>query len=114
MSNHTLPDDRCSFWELDVNDGPPDPLSGTARSPIASMGSIAVGFGSMLAAPSKALYAVAVQKRKGADGETSSINSEKSAEFDPQPIRKGFLRKATSMQRSLSDQSSGSSINPRS
>jgi hypothetical protein len=76
------------------------------------MGSIAVGFGTMLAAPSKALYAVAVQKRKGADGETSSIASGKSAEFDSQPIRKGFLRKATSMQRSLSDQSSGSSIDP--
>ena len=97
-----------------MNDGPPDPLSGTAGSLIASMGSIAVGFGTMLAAPSKALYAVAVKNRRIPDGETSSINSDKSLDFDPQPIRKtvlGNISGGTAMEKTQSDQG-GSTITP--
>jgi hypothetical protein len=91
-----------------------------AGSLIASMGSIAVGFGTMLAAPSKALYAVAVNYRKPSDGETSSVKSGGSSsrksndsveKFDPQPIRKSALQAygGIAMQKTQSDQS-GSTI----
>jgi len=94
------------------------------------MGSIAVGFGTMLAAPTKVLYGVAVRGYKGTDGdittkgteaETSSIVSDKSNEITPiespksgstdgSQIKKKFLRGiygSTSMKRTQSDQSSG-------
>jgi len=95
---------------------------------IASMGSIAVGFGTMLAAPSKALYGIAVRGYKATDGdttkgtetETSSIRSDKSNEIIPvesphsgsterSKTRKTFLRDiygSTSMKRTRSDGSS--------
>ena len=73
------------------------------------MGSIAVGFGTMLAAPSKALYSVAVKHRKAMDVETMSIQSSKSAEFLPDSVKKSALRNISggvTMQKSRSDQSS--------
>jgi len=73
------------------------------------MGSIAVGFGTMLAAPSKALYSIAVKHRKTMDADTMSIQSNKSAEFPRDPVRKSVLRNVSggvSMQKSQSDQSS--------
>jgi hypothetical protein len=88
------------------------------------MGSIAVGFGTMLAAPSKALYGIAVRGYKATDGdttkgtetETSSIVSDKSGEIVPvespsstttggSKARKSFLR-GIGMKRTQSDQSS--------
>jgi len=122
-------DDRCIYWELDVNDGPFEPLTGTAGSLIASMGSIAVGFGTMLAAPSKALYGIAVRGYKATDGETmkvtetetSSLKSEKSSEIVPvaspessisggSKAKRSFLRGigGSSMKRTRSDGSSAS------
>lgn len=113
------------YWELNVNDGPFEPLTGTAGSLIASMGSIAVGFGTMLAAPSKALYGIALRSHKGTESvtetETSSIGSDKSNEITPvespysgsstegSKVRKTFLRGvygSTSMKRTRSDGSS--------
>lgn len=112
------------YWELDVNDGPFEPLTGTAGSLIASMGSIAVGFGTMLAAPSKALYGIALRSHKGTESvtetEASSIKSDKSNEITPvesprsgstegSKVRKTFLRGiygGTSMKRTRSDGSS--------
>jgi hypothetical protein len=66
-------DDRCSYWQLEVNDGPYEPISGVAGSLIASMGSIAVGFGTILAAPSKALFAAATQRKQATDLEALSL-----------------------------------------
>jgi hypothetical protein len=53
-----------------------DPLSGAAGSLIASMGNFAVGFGTMLVAPTKALYSIAL-KRKSTPEEDSVSNSSK-------------------------------------
>ena len=109
MLTHGLSDLRCSYWELDVNDGPPEPLSGTAGALIASMGSIAVGFGTMLAAPSKALYSIAVKHHKTMDAETMSIQSDKSAKFPRDSVKKSVLYNISggvSMRKSQSDQSS--------
>jgi hypothetical protein len=81
------------------------------------MGSIAVGFGTMLAAPSKALYAVAVRKNKSPDTETSSIFSDRSADSDSglRSIKKSVLRSlsgGTSMKKTNSDQSDQSITPP--
>ena len=119
--------DRCVYWELDVNDGPFEPLTGTAGSLIASMGSIAVGFGTMIAAPSKALYGLAVRNYKVTDTESTnpnetelsslksdkfseraSIDSPASRSTEGSKVRKSFLRSmygSTSMNRTQSDQS---------
>ena len=73
------------------------------------MGSIAVGFGTMLAAPSKALYSVAVKHHKTMDVETMSIQSNTSYEFRPDAVKKsvlGSISGGVSMQKSQSDQSS--------
>jgi len=97
-----------------VNDGPYEPFSGASGSLIASMGSIAVGFGTMLAAPSKALYAAAMKKAKTFDSETSSIRSVGSFDSarDFKRSKKSILRSFASadsgsvpMQKTLSDQS---------
>jgi len=84
-----------------------------AGSLIASMGSIAAGFGTMLAAPPKALYTAALRTHKGSDSETSSIASTEISDKSPErsPRRK-FLR-ATEMKRSNSDQSDLSSQSRR-
>jgi len=85
-----------------------------AGSLIASMGSIAAGFGTMLAAPPKALYTAALRtQKKGSDSETSSIASTEISDKSPErsPRRK-FLR-ATEMKRSNSDQSDLSSQSRR-
>jgi hypothetical protein len=73
------------------------------------MGSIAAGFGTMLAAPPRALYTVALRNRKGSDSETSSIHSTETPERSPKRlIRRKFLG-ASEMRRSNSDQSDLSS-----
>jgi hypothetical protein len=100
--------ERCSYWSLEVNDGPYDPISGTAGSLLASMGSIAVGFGTMLAAPSKALYAVAVKGIKGCDADTSSIRSDGSGRSSIKSAKQSLAQGGTSMEKTHSDQSSGS------
>jgi|SRR5579859_1871740 len=96
-------DGRCKYWELEVNDGPYEPLSGTAGSLIASMGSVAVGFGTMIAAPPKALYSFAKTRRKACDSDTWSLDSEKSSgSFDnsrPSRLRPGGVE----MKKSHSD-----------
>jgi hypothetical protein len=73
------------------------------------MGSIAVGFGTMLTAPSKALYSVAVKHRKTTDVETMSVQSKKLDEFPLDPVKRPVLHNilgGVSMQRSQSDHSS--------
>lgn len=72
------------------------------------MGSIAVGFGTMLAAPSKALYSVAVKHRKTTHVETMSIQSKKLDEFPLDPVKRPVLHNISgvSMRRSQSDHSS--------
>ena len=75
-----MADGRCIYWQLEVNDGPYDPLFGIAGSLIASMGSIAAGVGSVLAAPPKALYTAASKRGKATDSDTSSIFSTKSGD----------------------------------
>ena len=57
--------------------GPYEPFSGSARSVITTSYSVALGFGTILAAPGKAAYLVAKnRKARLMDPETSSIQSE--------------------------------------
>ena len=95
-----------------MNDGPYEPFSGASGSLIASMGSIAVGFGTMLTAPSKALYTAAMKKAKTFDSETSSIRSvgsfdseRDSTKTTKRSILRPFVSGGVPMQKTLSDQS---------
>ena len=70
-------DYRCTYWSLDVNYGPYEPLLSSAGSAISAFSSVALGFGSILAAPGKAAYLVATnRKSRLIDAEISSIRSE--------------------------------------
>lgn len=74
---------RCKYWQLAVNDGPFEPIIGPAGSVLSSFGSVAMGFGTALAAPPRALYAVATKKADRAfEAEASSISSTKSEDED--------------------------------
>jgi hypothetical protein len=73
------------------------------------MGSIAAGFGTMLAAPPKALYTAAIRTHKGSDSETSSIISTETPGNSPQKSARRKFLGATEMKRSQSDQSDLSS-----
>jgi len=65
-------DYRCTYWSLDVNYGPYEPLLGSAGSAISAFYSVALGFGSILAAPGKAAYLAATnRKSRTIDAETS-------------------------------------------
>jgi hypothetical protein len=68
---------RCTYWSLDISGGPYEPFSGSARSVITTSYSVALGFGMILAAPGKAAYLVAKnRKARLQDPETSSLRSE--------------------------------------
>lgn len=69
-------DQRCSYWQPEVNDGPYEPISGVAGSLIASMGSVAVGFGTILAAPSKAICSYVTQRKQTTNIEALSLATE--------------------------------------